>query len=362
MLQVQDAARALRQEDDVALSQETEELMATDDDFFIAFGRAITGFNTFVQWNNRPCFRQALGGLGSTNGAYGRAGLALGPQLHGPFVGFAGVFGESHDEPGTAGTSVNNIGVYGQTEELERAAPHFVAGVYGAANSRPGVIGFSKTGNGVVGLSETSSPAVFGFSTENIGVVGKTNNADSLAGLFDGNVLVNGALTANVKNAVVAFPDGTERVLHCMESPEHWFEDFGTGRLTNGRTIVNLDADFAKVVELKEYHVFVTPEGDCHGVCACNKTTTGFEVRELQGGTSNVAFSYRIVARRKDIKAHQRFAKVTRPPAEATRVPRPPTRTKRRAPAPRIEVQDGSVISRKARERRRKGAKTGSAR
>jgi hypothetical protein len=58
--------------------------MPTDDDFFLAFGRAFSGFNTFVQWNNRPCFRMALGGLGSINGAYGRAGMAEGPQLLGP--------------------------------------------------------------------------------------------------------------------------------------------------------------------------------------------------------------------------------------------------------------------------------------
>ena len=38
------------------------------DDSFLAFGRAITGFNTFVQWNNRPAFRVACGGFGSING------------------------------------------------------------------------------------------------------------------------------------------------------------------------------------------------------------------------------------------------------------------------------------------------------
>ena len=36
-------------------------------------------------------------------------------------------------------------------------------------------------------------------------------------------------------------------------------------------------------------------------------------LRELQGGTSNVAFSYRIVAKRKDIKRHTRFAKIDAP-------------------------------------------------
>jgi hypothetical protein len=106
------------------------------------------------------------------------------------------------------------------------------------------------------------------------------------------------------------FPDGTQRVLYCMESPELWFEDFGAAKLKAGGAVVKLDTDFAKVVKLNEYHVFVTPEGDCRSVFVSNKTATGFEVRELQGGTSNVAFSYRIVARRKDIKAHQRFAKI----------------------------------------------------
>jgi len=105
--------------------------------------------------------------------------------------------------------------------------------------------------------------------------------------------------------------------------------------------------------------VFVTPEDDCRGLCVRNKTATSFEVRELQGGTSNVAFSYRVVARRKDIKAHKRFDKITLPPPEATRIPRPPTGTKRRAPAPRIEVQDARAVRREAQARRQKGAKTG---
>jgi hypothetical protein len=160
------------------------------------------------------------------------------------------------------------------------------------------------------------------------------------------------------------FPDGTQRALYCMESPELWFEDFGAAKLEAGRAVVKLDTDFAKVVTLNEYHVFVTPEGDCRGLCVSNKTAAGFEVRELQGGTSNVALSYRIVARRKDIKTHQRFARIDTslplPPA-ATRPPRKraPTRTQRRAPAPRIEVLDGFVLSREAQERKRKGARAG---
>jgi hypothetical protein len=45
--------------------------------------------------------------------------------------------------------------------------------------------------------------------------------------------------------------------------------------------------------------VFVTPKGDCRGLYVTNETDQVFEVRELGSGTSNVAFDYRIIARRR---------------------------------------------------------------
>ena len=93
-------------------------------------------------------------------------------------------------------------------------------------------------------------------------------------------------------------------------SPELWFEDFGTAKLKSGRALVKLDADFAKVIKRGDYRVFMTPEGDCRGLYVHRKRANTFEVRELGGGKSNIAFSYRIVGRRKDIKGRRRFAKV----------------------------------------------------
>src|SRR5262249_6550685 len=55
-------------------------------------------------------------------------------------------------------------------------------------------------------------------------------------------------------------------------------------RLTRGRATVKLDADFAKVVKLNGYRVFLTPEGDCQGLYV-RRRGTSFEVHELQGGT-----------------------------------------------------------------------------
>jgi hypothetical protein len=106
-----------------------------------------------------------------------------------------------------------------------------------------------------------------------------------------------------------------------MESPEVWFEDFGSAKLARGRALVKLDSNFAKVI--KRYRVFVTPEGNCHGLYVRHKSANKFEVRELMGGKSSIPFSYRIVGRRKDIKQHQRFAKV----AMGLPLPQGPTRT-----------------------------------
>ena len=75
-------------------------------------------------------------------------------------------------------------------------------------------------------------------------------------------------------------------------------------------------------------------------------------VRELQGGTSSVTFSYNIVARRKDIKRHRRFAKLdARLPVVSTRTPR------QSAPTPRALRAFVASLEKEARSRRPKGAK-----
>jgi hypothetical protein len=59
-----------------------------------------------------------------------------------------------------------------------------------------------------------------------------------------------------------------------------------------------LESTFAQTVNTQNYHVFITPNGDCKGLYVSQKTAGGFEVRELGGGTSSIDFDYRIVAER----------------------------------------------------------------
>lgn len=272
-----------------------------------------------------------------------------------------GCYGMSYSSNGVVGQSVTGAGMFGVSDQS--------FGVQGISDGPgpmtatggiiAGVFGTSGTNNGVIGTS-TQGMGVYGYSTNNVGVVAGTNNPASFAGAFFGHVVVNGTFDAIVKNAIVPFPDGSQRLLHCMESPEHWFEDFGSAKLARGRAVVKLDANFAKVIKRGDYRVFVTPEGNCHGLYVRGKNANSFEVRELTGGKSSIAFSYRIVGRRKDIKGHQRFAKIDMP------LP-PPTRAARRTPRKPVPTAAGlrafiARVEKEARDRAPKGAEKARAR
>jgi hypothetical protein len=118
-------------------------------------------------------------------------------------------------------------------------------------------------------------------------------------------------IATGTKSAVVATASYGKRQLYAMESPENWFEDFGNAELIQGRTIVKLDPIFAETVNAEnEYHIFLTPKGDCEGLYVTNQTATSFEVRELRNGKDSVGFDYRIVAKRRGYEG-ARLAELT---------------------------------------------------
>jgi hypothetical protein len=65
-------------------------------------------------------------------------------------------------------------------------------------------------------------------------------------------------VASGATSAAVPHPDGSHRRLYCVENPESWFEDSGTGQLECGGGGVPLDPDFAAVVHVDDSHVFLT--------------------------------------------------------------------------------------------------------
>ena len=129
-------------------------------------------------------------------------------------------------------------------------------------------------------------------STTDYVFVGARNNNTSYK------VLGGGSVSTMVKD-----DEGNNRILHATETPEILFEDFGTGKLINGVAYIDLDPVFSKNIFVSEKHpmkVFIQLEGDSKGVYVSEKSAKGFSVKELQNGSSNVSFSWNVVANRKD--------------------------------------------------------------
>ena len=143
-----------------------------------------------------------------------------------------GVRGESDSATGVIGLSKSGVPILGQVTTGSNANTIAIYGLNNSTYTGPGpgaggfgVYGLSANGHGLVGATAAAGAAA---------VVGATNGvANAYAGAFYGRVIVGGDFTVvnGAKSAAVPHPDGTHRRLYCLESPESWFEDFGTGQL-----------------------------------------------------------------------------------------------------------------------------------
>lgn len=262
-------------------------------------------------------------------GAYGLADNATG----------FGLRGENLDGSGTGAILVgNNTGGVFLTGGSGAAIIGTNVGGFGYGTAVTGGIGLVGVGNngstvytpargaGVVGTGQQYG--VIGFARSNLNTDETNNNATnganaSAGGYFE---VQNAGGTAQTWSYVgvreVAGAGGLRKIigpgtvntivkdlnnelvaLSCPETPENLFQDYGAGRLENGRTHVAIDPILAKNIVVDPMHplrVFIQLEGDCNGVYVTNKTGVGFDVVELAGGKSNAAFTYTLVANRAD--------------------------------------------------------------
>ncbi|MFN8526566.1 MAG: hypothetical protein U0821_25975 [Chloroflexota bacterium] len=293
------------------------------------YNDAVGTTTTLVRWNNTP--NQGIVGLyvqnhnSSSAAVVGESvGSNTGPGVQGLASSGWGVHGNSTSSYGvvggtqgsTAGVFGNGLyGVYGVSSVLSNAG----FGVIGAATAGNGVYGQASGnngtyGNGVTGLATQGNGVYASASDGGVGVRTDSQyghglyatSAYGIAGHFIGTVSVIGNFSVSgTKSAVVPHPDGSHRKVFCLESPLSYFEDFGHATLVDGAARIRIDADFAALVRAERYEVFLTPNGDCRGLYVAEKDADGFTVRELQGGTSTLDVSYRVVAERGDVSTRR---------------------------------------------------------
>ncbi len=253
---------------------------------------------------------------GAGNGVSGSAGTGYGVEgsstgAVGGVGGFStgsssapGVFGDSGSGPGVSGLSDTNAGVFG-------TSPSSGVGVEGTAGPGDGVEGTSTTGYGVAGSSsgknagvggfntdttQNLAAGVYGFASEGYGVYGQTGSSGSYGVYSQGNAFVDGEIFTSG-----SCKDGCSRTRHvaafASRTSQPTIDDVGETALRDGAAHVALAADFANTIDLsKPYVVMLTPEGDA-ALYVASRTASGFEVRQIGGGRSSIAFAYRIVAK-----------------------------------------------------------------
>jgi hypothetical protein len=248
-------------------------------------------------------------------GVTGQSGVVSGSANAGP-----GVLGVTNNNSSTV--SHNTYGV--EALDNDPNALTFDAALYASSLNGYGVKAISGTYYGVYGQSNSaeggffSSGSSIGTFTESGSTGSPALEADSYASTTsgepvfvaqsgNGNVFsVAGDGTAVAFGNIVAFGspliatkgvDGTESMAYGARQTRPTIEDVGEANLVNGSTFVPIDRRFGATIDPNaNYLVFVTPQGDTQGLYVTGKTHTGFYVRE-HGGTSNIAFDYRIVAK-----------------------------------------------------------------
>ncbi len=298
----------------------------------------VTGTNTGV-YGNSP----------SATGVYGNSTTATG--VNGTSTSGTGVTGTSTTGTGVYGNSQNGVGVFARSQfdssfgawgtntathgtgvagvGCNDTTYYLTCGSGGAFTARHvGLFayGHDTTGTGVATMGNRISDTVYllasgsggAFNGTTVGVYGLARN---LSGDRSGGFFRTFSSGTDSAYAWVAYNQGSniwkilgrgnvstimttrdgERVMFAPESPQAYFEDYGSAQLSAGHCRVNLDPLFQDCIVTGAGHplqVFVTLNDDCNGVYV-KSDASGFDVYELAGGHSSAAFTWRAAGSRR---------------------------------------------------------------
>jgi hypothetical protein len=237
--------------------------------------------------NSTSTILAAVAGGGAKIGVYGSATGTNSSGVEGQSP-YNGVLGEASGASNTSTLFGGSPGVWGDTGG---AAESGFVGVVGTADNNSAGNFFNNSPQATLFVGNNSTA-----NSTDLVLVAKGDNVGGLCTIdVTGNLTCNGTIKGSVE-----VQNGARKVaLYAMQSAENWFEDAGSGQLSNGSALIEFDPIFAQTVNAGvEYHVFLTPKGDSEGLYVSKETPQGFEVHELRGGHSNIAFDYRIMAKR----------------------------------------------------------------
>ena len=325
--------------------------------FGVNYTSASTGVGVFGQQGPGFPFASFSGGVVGesmlSSGGIGVAGEAdgagstgvrgisdIGRGVYGSSSSGRGVYGSSSSGRGVYGTSDTDAGVYGTsatTGTVGIGTGITSTGVYGTGgwfgvhglSDYVGVFGYSPSSYGVYGSSPTGD-GVYGTSTSDVGVEGVSNSGDGVvgfsstgyAGHFDGNVFVNGNLSASgTKPFKIDNPlDPAKQYLYhyAVESPQVQNMYNGTATLdAKGEAVVTLPAYFS-AINSGEFQYQLTAIGaPMPNLYVAEEITDNHF--QIAGGVAGKKVSWTVFGQRSDpwLRDHPQTDVVDKPAKEA---------------------------------------------
>lgn len=127
------------------------------------------------------------------------------------------------------------------------------------------------------------------------------------AGYFNGNVQINGTLSATAKNFIQPHPtDPSKEIVYVsLEGGENGVYVRGSGQLKDGKAEINLPAHFVLVAAEQGLTVQITALDESNGLFVPEKTPRRIIVQETQSGRSNARFDYLVNGLRRGYEKHE---------------------------------------------------------
>lgn len=210
----------------------------------------------------------------------------------------------------TMGSLADKIAVRGYNNRGTTAGnPGYSVGVEGVADSQ------NEDAFGVQGLAFCNNTVRAGGYFESYTYAG-ASQAFAYVGSTAG--LPRKITGTNAVSEIIPTANHGRITMTAPESPEYWYQDYGTITLVNGRAHVDLDpilVDITVIDAANPIRVFCTPVEmpAFNGVTVMNQDATGFDLVELNGGTHSGRVDYQLVVRPKTGYGEGRFPQAPGP-------------------------------------------------
>jgi len=252
------------------------------------------------------------------------------PASYAAAIGYSDVWIGGYFGVDNPSTTFNPPALYGQLNELANFGVAAFQNAISGYMNRGTVAGNTAYSVGVSGVANSQFQNSFG-------VVGRTysdvvTNLNT-GGYFESNTyaganmafayIANAGLNRKIAGSgamseIIPTPTHGRIILTAPESPEYWYQDYGTVQLTNGHAHVNLDPVLADIIFVNAENplrVFCTPVDMplFNGITITNRTETGFDILELNGGTHSGTLEYQLVVKPKTNYGEGRFMQAPGP-------------------------------------------------